>query len=93
MPCAYCCVVGANTLKKPKKQTGPGRDLRYNGIDRVDSRKGYFLGNLVPCCDMCNYSKNDYTLEEFIRYLSVLGSALTVDVIKLASRLESELGQ
>lgn len=37
-----------------------------NGIDRIDSTKGYTEDNIVPCCSMCNYMKQDYTHEEFI---------------------------
>ncbi len=36
-----------------------------NGIDRVDSSKGYTEDNCVSCCKFCNYAKNDYTLEIF----------------------------
>ena len=36
-----------------------------NGIDRVDSSKGYVIGNVVPCCAMCNMMKNNYSLEVF----------------------------
>lgn len=36
-----------------------------NGIDRVDSSKGYVPENVVPCCAMCNMMKNNYSLETF----------------------------
>ena len=39
---------------------------RYNGIDRVDSTKGYEQGNCVSCCSICNVFKNDQTLVEFL---------------------------
>jgi hypothetical protein len=87
MPCAYCAVVGANTLKDKRRA-----DLRYNGLDRLDSAGGYILGNVLPSCPMCNYAKNDYSLEEFIDYLRCLGSSLTTDAIEfLASRLKADL--
>ena len=36
------------------------------GLDRVDSSKGYFLGNVVSCCRVCNQAKSDRTQQEFI---------------------------
>ena len=36
-----------------------------NGIDRVDSKLGYTIGNTVPCCAICNKMKNNFTLEVF----------------------------
>lgn len=37
-----------------------------NGIDRMDTSKGYETGNCVPCCEQCNIAKMDYTKEEFL---------------------------
>src|SRR5438132_12656210 len=34
--------------------------LTLNGIDRVDSSKGYCLENCVACCGMCNRMKNNF---------------------------------
>lgn len=45
-----------------------------NGIDRVDSAKGYELGNVVPCCKMCNWAKRDFTTEEFFAWVARLVS-------------------
>ena len=42
-----------------------GHTLRYNGIDRMDSSKGYTDDNCVPCCTRCNVAKNDMTKQEF----------------------------
>lgn len=41
----------------------------YNGVDRVDSSKGYFIDNCVPCCKICNQSKMDMPLEDYEEYL------------------------
>lgn len=38
----------------------------YNGIDRVNSSKGYTVDNTVPCCKFCNYAKRDMPVEDFI---------------------------
>ena len=36
------------------------------GIDRIDSKIGYLLGNCLPCCKRCNNKKNCMLL---IRYI------------------------
>lgn len=38
----------------------------YNGIDRVDNNKGYFIGNVVPCCKRCNAAKSNLSKDEFL---------------------------
>ena len=38
------------------------------GLDRIDSNKGYEIGNIVSCCSKCNYMKRSYTQEEFINH-------------------------
>lgn len=37
-----------------------------NGIDRVDSSKGYILSNCVTCCKTCNLMKLTATSDEFL---------------------------
>lgn len=43
-----------------------GSSIETIGLDRVDSSKGYFLGNIVSSCIKCNQAKNDLSQEEFI---------------------------
>ena len=49
--CRYCGSRGTN---------------RLNGIDRVDSAVGYDVGNVVPSCTVCQYSKRNYSLQIFL---------------------------
>lgn len=42
----------------------------YNGIDRIDSCKGYIIGNVVPCCKRCNIAKNDMSIEDFLNHIN-----------------------
>lgn len=42
--------------------------ILVNGIDRVDSKIGYTQNNCTPCCQQCNYSKLDYSVDEFIAH-------------------------
>lgn len=56
--CFYC------NIKKSSYQTCPNKiKLWYNGIDRVDNTKGYFLENCVTCCKSCNSKKKSITPE------------------------------
>jgi hypothetical protein len=59
--CHYC---GIEPSQQHKRFKGNGI-YTYNGIDRVDNDKGYFLENVVPCCGRCNRAKSDNTFEDF----------------------------
>jgi hypothetical protein len=53
-PCFYC----ANKLCKPSQAIG---------LDRIDSKSGYTIENVVSCCEFCNIVKmNNLTKEEMI---------------------------
>lgn len=49
-----------------------GESLDYNGIDRVDNKKGYTLSNVVPCCSKCNYAKRDLHPVDFKNWIHTL---------------------
>lgn len=44
----------------------------HNGLDRIDSNKGYTLENVVTCCGICNHAKHTMSYTEFITWLDVL---------------------
>lgn len=56
-------VNGSVTVTKNCKE---GYD--HNGIDRVDSSKGYSAENVVPCCKICNRGKANMSKEDFIEW-------------------------
>jgi hypothetical protein len=56
--CIYCG-------QSPKQKHPRYPDVLYNGLDRIDSSRGYEINNVVPCCGRCNKAKNDMSLEEF----------------------------
>ena len=50
-----CCYCGAAT-----------RAGRHQGIDRINSARGYHLRNCRPCCGPCNYMKHTMDLSDFL---------------------------
>ena len=64
--CYYCGCVP----KKEIKTRGNNGNYFYNGIDRIDSSKGYSIENVVPCCYKCNVAKSNYTREDFLSWIS-----------------------
>ena len=63
-PCFYCGVENSNNFKTPNRR-GSAEEQQYNGIDRIDSSKGYSIDNVVPCCKQCNLAKKDMSFEKF----------------------------
>lgn len=63
--CAYCGKVPSQICKGsvPAKVNG---SYTYNGVDRLDSSRGYTPENVVSCCGVCNIMKNTKTVDEFI---------------------------
>jgi hypothetical protein len=61
-PCHYCGVLRAGFRKKRNIS------IRYNGLDRVDSSRGYEPDNVVPCCGDCNMAKRTRSYDEFIEW-------------------------
>jgi hypothetical protein len=59
--CFYCGKVPLQRV-----QGVAGEQLLRNGIDRIDSLKGYTLDNCVTCCINCNREKRSQSLEEFV---------------------------
>jgi hypothetical protein len=70
--CHYCGIepVQVYQLKNPKTgKIRSGVPVYYNGIDRVDSSKGYTKENVVTCCKVCNRAKSNMSLEDFKNWI------------------------
>jgi 5-methylcytosine-specific restriction endonuclease McrA len=52
--------------------------IMRNGIDRIDSEKGYLFENCVPCCFECNVSKWDLEVNEFISKIKLIYENLNI---------------
>ena len=68
LPCEYCGTIGSNIGRLLPRKTRLGGEYRYNGIDRIDSSKGYIEGNVVPCCYPCNKAKSIMSPAEYIAH-------------------------
>lgn len=69
-PCTYCGLEWSKEIGKPRngKSIAYGT-FKYNSLDRIDSTKGYILGNCTAACVRCNDAKNNQTQEEFRNWL------------------------
>lgn len=73
--CFYCNI---EPLQEQKVKGGNGMYI-YNGVDRVDSKKGYVADNCVPCCGKCNVAKTNRDLKEFKEWIIRLYNATILE--------------
>lgn len=64
--CVYC----GNQATKRKTVSYRDECEEINGIDRIDSTKGYTIDNCVSCCSKCNLMKSNFTKEDFLNHIS-----------------------
>lgn len=76
-PCHYCGEIDTRnraTMATYQRKCGvtltpeliETYSVSINGVDRVDSSKGYEIENCVPCCSMCNRMKNGFEYKDFL---------------------------
>lgn len=63
--CYYC---GSPPMQRKAGKTTNGIFL-YNGLDRMDSSKGYTTDNVVPCCGRCNEAKMSENQKDFLDWV------------------------
>jgi S-adenosylmethionine/arginine decarboxylase-like enzyme len=74
--CWYCGVGPSNlaTLNSADVSTEwlnlSENQLKYNGIDRKDNKRGYVPSNCLPCCKMCNDLKCDLDFDIFVEWIN-----------------------
>lgn len=66
--CFYCGKEPSQ-IARYRKYNG---EYIYNGVDRMDNTKGYFLENSVSCCKFCNLTKNNTSFSEFIKWIRMV---------------------
>lgn len=68
--CFYCDSTPKTIWRdEVNKKIISGSELRYNGLDRVDSDRGYTIDNVVPCCIICNRMKMDSDFYSFLDHI------------------------
>lgn len=76
-PCKYCGVEHSKEIEDRLSETKSKKRLsdyvlKCNGIDRVDSLKGYTAENSVACCKFCNTAKNTMPESEFYKWVKMV---------------------
>ncbi len=68
LPCSYCGREKASVVRRH------GVEFKYNGLDRVDNKVGYFEGNLRTCCKFCNRMKGIFSKDFFLENVKSIWS-------------------
>lgn len=73
-PCKYCGLEHSKEIPDRLNQTKNGKRLsnhilKCNGIDRIDSSKGYTDDNSISCCKHCNTAKNTMSEADFYKWV------------------------
>lgn len=76
-PCFYCGDIDKNKMITK----GCTEGYMYNGIDRIDSNKGYTISNIVSCCKICNIAKHDMSSKEFYEWVQRINKNFTYDKV------------
>lgn len=68
--CYYCG-------QAPESRLLVGKQLEYNGIDRLNNDHGHIDENVVSCCTACNRSKLTMTVSEFAEWVGRIAAHLS----------------
>lgn len=71
--CIYCGQEPEERNYKTYDKSGNEKEPytgKVNGIDRIDSSKGYEIDNCVPCCKKCNIMKGTLSYRDFKQQIS-----------------------
>jgi len=68
--CYYCGRPPTRITTPPDRAVAV--DYAYNGIDRIDSTRGYLPDNVVTACTRCNYAKRNYSRSEFLEMVQLI---------------------
>lgn len=77
--CAYCGADPTNDSYINHVCNKTKESLSVNGIDRIDSNKGYSINNCVPCCSTCNKMKLNHTIKFFKDHIKKIYNYLNLE--------------
>lgn len=72
--CTYCGSPPRPYKSKPNRGKGRTVTAVMNGIDRVNSREGYIVSNVIPCCSVCNRMKMATDTKTFLDHCMIIAS-------------------
>ena len=92
--CFYCGVSPYSSFNYFLKKKDASQHARDNGdfvshgLDRIDNSKAHIIGNVVPCCAICNRAKTNRSIESFYSYIETLriSEFTTVELIDLPEK-------
>jgi len=72
--CRYCGLGHSKEIEDRLNESMGGKRLsnhilKCNGIDRIDSKKGYTKENSASCCKYCNIAKHTMMEDEFFKWV------------------------
>lgn len=75
--CYYCGIPHSKKIEDVRYEKGnkhyiTDTVIHCNGVDRLDSSKGYIEGNIESCCTICNRAKLTMSKDEFISWIKRL---------------------
>ncbi len=79
--CFYCDEKPSKIRDRNGRNIFKGEPYTYNGIDRVDNKKGYNKDNIVPCCFMCNMMKGNFSQKDFLNKIQQIKAKLSTGLV------------
>jgi hypothetical protein len=79
--CYYCGIPYSLTFLDDHHHVGTilSDTIVYcNGVDRIDSERGYSKENCVSCCTFCNFAKNNLSQQDFYKSIKRLHEHLQI---------------
>lgn len=72
--CYYCNDTPRQIMQA--NQSNKNSIYYYNGVDRINNKKGYTKKNSIPCCKICNKAKHILSQEEFFYWIKSISTNL-----------------
>lgn len=79
--CYYCGAEPSN-IRMDRSKLRAKKKIYTNGIDRVDSDKGYIISNVVSCCEDCNKAKRQLSKDTFLKMIKDIYENLKLQNLK-----------